>query len=122
MTSRNAFAYGLGSERVEAFARLGLDGSADAAAIKRAYRRAALAHPPDTNPDGFREVRAAYERLADPWRDARARLLSPTCYAAPPAFAERKPIERHALALDLLRSIVARAELRLVLGERKEGA
>ncbi len=109
--------YGLGSERVEAFEQLGLDTSADATAIEQAYRRATLAHPPDTDPDGFREVRAAYERLADPWAEVRARLSALTCYAEPPAFAKHEPALRHALALELLRAVVGRIDARLLLAE-----
>jgi len=107
--------YGLGSERVEALVLLGLDATADAAAIKQAYRRGAIAHPPDTDPEGFRKVRAAYERASDPWREAKERLVEPVCHAEPPALAAHEPTKRHALALDLLRAVVARVDARLLL-------
>jgi hypothetical protein len=119
MTDR--LAYGLGSERVEALELLGLDALADAAAIKQAYRRGAVAHPPDTDPEGFRKVRAAYERASDPWREARERLFDRSCHAKPPALAEHEPTERHALALSLLRAVVARLDSRLLLPDDHEG-
>jgi curved DNA-binding protein CbpA len=117
----NGGRYGLGGERLAAFERLGLEPSADATSIKQAYRRATLAHPPDTDADGFREVRAAYELLADPWSSAREQLSAITCHAEPPAFAEHEPALRHALALDLLRAAVGRIDARLLVdGAREE--
>ena len=56
---------------------LGVDRTADAAAIKKAYRRKAMALHPDRNPDdaeaeaAFKEAAEAYEVLSDP--DKRAR-------------------------------------------------
>jgi DnaJ family protein C protein 9 len=47
---------------------LGLEKSADTAAIARAYRRLALQYHPDRNPDGadkFKELTKAYEVLGD---------------------------------------------------------
>ena len=51
---------------MEARAVLGVSAADDAAAIKRAYRRLAVAHPPDTDSEGFRRVRDAYELLTEP--------------------------------------------------------
>ena len=56
---------------------LGVDRSADADEIKRAYRRMALKLHPDKNPeqgtdDAFKRVLAAYDVLSDP--DKRARF------------------------------------------------
>ena len=59
------------------YALLGVDPSADADTIKKAYRRKARELHPDANPgdptaeDRFKEVSRAYEVLSDP--DARAR-------------------------------------------------
>ncbi len=56
---------------------LGVDRNADANAIKRAYRKLAMKHHPDKNPDDakaaelFREITEAYEVLSDP--DKRSR-------------------------------------------------
>lgn len=60
------------------YAALGLDKTADAAAIKKAYRKIARKDHPDLNPDDpaaearFKAANAAYELLKDP--DTRARF------------------------------------------------
>ena len=48
---------------------LGVDRNADAAAIKKAYRKLARKYHPDVNPDAeaqFKEVGEAYDVLGDP--------------------------------------------------------
>lgn len=57
--------------------RLGLELSADAAALRRAYRRRLAEHPPDRDPEGFRRVREAYELLAAPVAPLRELLRRP---------------------------------------------
>lgn len=47
----------------EARGLLGLGADYDARELKRAYLRAVKRHPPETNPSGFRRVRAAFEAL-----------------------------------------------------------
>ncbi len=69
---------------LEARTLLGVPVDADAAAIKRAYRKLTLAHPPDTDPAGFRRVRDAYELLTEPWTRAREMLLHPQPTVDPP--------------------------------------
>lgn len=55
---------------------LGIDRGADEATIKKAYRRLAMKHHPDRNPDDaasidrFKEAKEAYEVLTDPERRA----------------------------------------------------
>ena len=56
----------------------------DAAVVKRAYRRALAQHPPDTDPDGFRRIRDAYELLRDPWGRAEEILVRPLPQAPRP--------------------------------------
>ena len=45
---------------------LGIARSATAAALKQAYFALVRAHPPERDPEMFKQVRAAYERLRDP--------------------------------------------------------
>ena len=58
---------------------LGLERSADEAAIKRAYFQKVRLHPPERDPQKFQEIRTAYEQLRS--ADTRARtdlfLLQP---------------------------------------------
>ena len=57
---------------MEYYEALGIDRSADAAAIKKAYRKAAMKYHPDKNPDNqqaedkFKLVNEAYSVLSDP--------------------------------------------------------
>jgi len=48
------------------FATLGIAVTSDLAAIKRAYFAALQRHPPHADPEGFRRIRTAYERLSKP--------------------------------------------------------
>ena len=45
---------------------LGIPRTANAAALKQAYFALVRAHPPERDPEMFKQVRAAYERLRDP--------------------------------------------------------
>src|SRR3954469_17832060 len=45
---------------------LGLDRTADAAAIRRRYLELVREHPPDRSPERFAAIRAAYDQLHDP--------------------------------------------------------
>jgi curved DNA-binding protein CbpA len=96
----------------EARAALGLgDEEDDAAAIKRSYRRAVVEHPPDTDPDGFRRVRDAYELLRDPWARAEELLTRPLPEVPPPASPAAPPgAPRGATAVALLRLAAMNAD------------
>ena len=59
------------------FAVLGLDESADDAAVRAAYLAAVRRSPPDRDPEGFRRIRAAYEALRDKERRLALRLFGP---------------------------------------------
>lgn len=48
------------------YAELGLTETATEADIKQAYFAQVRAHPPETDPQGFKRIRAAYERLRTP--------------------------------------------------------
>ncbi len=57
------------------YAVLGIDRRADAAAIKRAYFQLVRDHPPEREPEKFKEIRAAYELIQSPERRARTDLF-----------------------------------------------
>jgi hypothetical protein len=61
--------WGAGAE--DPFAVLGIAPEADDAAVRLAYRAAVRAHPPETDPEGFKRVRAAFEAVRDPAERAR---------------------------------------------------
>ncbi len=93
-----------------ALAVLGVGEADDAAAVKKAYRRAVAQHAPDTDPDGFRRVRDAYETLRDPWGRAGELLLRPLPEVPPPAApVAPPPAPRGATAVALLRLAALRA-------------
>ena len=62
--------------KADFYEMLGVDRSADAAALKSAYRRLAMKYHPDRNPDDkeaerkFKEIGEAYETLKDPQKRA----------------------------------------------------
>lgn len=89
----------------EARAILDLPAAADKAAIKRAYRRKTIEHPPDQDPEGFRRIRESYELLSNPLAGARTRLLHQMPHAPPPSIPEARPPDEP-LVVALLRQIV----------------
>ena len=58
------------------YAVLGLDPQASAEEVRRAYFRLVRLHPPETHPEDFRRVRAAYDALRSPMRRAELALES----------------------------------------------
>jgi curved DNA-binding protein CbpA len=63
------------SDRPDPYVVLGVDRRADAGEIKRAYFQLVRQHPPESAPERFQEVRAAYEQLRSPERRAQADLF-----------------------------------------------
>jgi hypothetical protein len=87
---------------------LGVASADDAATIKRAYRRAVLAHPPDTDAAAFRRVRDAYELLTDPLERATQMLLHEQPAIAPPVPADPPDLPpAGAACVSLLRLLAA---------------
>jgi curved DNA-binding protein CbpA len=54
---------------------VGLDPGASDLDIRARYRAALRQHPPESDPEGFQRVRAAFEALRDPRARARTTLL-----------------------------------------------
>jgi hypothetical protein len=93
------------------------EAESDPAAVKRAYRRALADHPPDTDPDGFRRIREAYELLRDPWAHVHEMLCNPAPQAPPPALPAPPPVPpRGATAVALLRQAAMAADPRAWTG------
>ena len=57
------------------YALLGVDRRADDGAIKRAYFKLVRQFPPESEPERFQEIRAAYEQLRSPERRAQTDLF-----------------------------------------------
>jgi DnaJ domain len=102
----------------EARAVLGVSPEDDALAIKRAYRKLAVAHPPDTDPDGFRRVREAYELLTDPGPRVREMLLHRQPMVDPPPAPSMPELPPHEpLSVALLRVIAGRVDAAALLAK-----
>lgn len=71
---------------VDPYTILGLERTANAADIKKAYFALVRAHPPEREPEMFKRIRAAYERL----RDAEQRLETDMMLLRPLPEAGRK--------------------------------
>ncbi len=68
---------------------LGLARGADDAAVKQAYFALVRAHPPERDPETFKRIRAAYERLRDPKTRIETDMLLPVQWTGPAK--QRKP-------------------------------
>lgn len=76
------------------FAVLGLDESADDAAVRSAYLAAVRAHPPDRDPIEFQRIRAAYDAIRDEERRLELRLFGPPPLDSLEALLDAFPDER----------------------------
>lgn len=65
------------------YAVLGLARAATSAEIKQAYFNLVRAHPPEREPDTFKRIRAAYERLREPDKRLETDMLLPVRWPAP---------------------------------------
>src|SRR5215213_11444521 len=68
---------------IDPFAVLELPRTATAEQIKQAYFTLVRAHPPEREPELFKRVRAAYERLRDPEKRAETDMLLLQPWPAP---------------------------------------
>ena len=79
---------GVGKSMTDPYDVLGLDRQADDVAIRRAYAQLVRQFPPEREPEAFRNIRAAYERLRDP--ESRARLSLFLLQPPPPLPSRRR--------------------------------
>ncbi len=90
------------------FAALGIEETADDAAVRAAYLAAVRRSPPDRDPEGFRRVREAYEAVRDEERRLALRLFGPAPLDRVDALLDAMPDERRHVGpgpwLDVLRS------------------
>jgi curved DNA-binding protein CbpA len=104
---------------------LGVPHDGDAQVIRRAYRKAVAASPPDRDPEGFRRIRDAYELLSDPLARAEKILFHPVPHEPPPPLPQL-PVSSAPgpLCLSLLRAALGRMTRDAILGapSDKKGA
>jgi curved DNA-binding protein CbpA len=86
---------------VNPFTTLGLDDTADDAAVRAAYLAAVRAHPPDRDPEGFQRIRAAYDAIRDEDRRLELRLFGPPPLDRLEALIDEFPDERRHVGPDL---------------------
>jgi len=90
---------------------LGLDRGASAATIKQAYFTLVRTHPPEREPETFKRIRAAYERLRDPQARLETDMLLPLHWT-PPARQRRAPtLDLTLHAEDVLEAAAALTDL-----------
>ena len=66
------------------YAVLGVGHTASLEEIKKAYFALVRQHPPEKDPDAFKQIRAAYEQLRDPRQRQQTDLLSWQTWIEPP--------------------------------------
>jgi len=87
MPSAKSYNPVLATVAVDPYRTLGLERSADEAAIKRAYFQLVRQFPPEQAPEKFQEIRSAYELLRVPASKARVDLF---LIQPPPALPKRR--------------------------------
>ena len=90
---------------------LGLERGASDAAVKQAYFSLVRAHPPEREPDTFKRIRAAYERLRDPGTRAETDLRLPVRWASPTRQRRLPPLDLTVHADDVLEAAEALSDL-----------
>lgn len=94
------------ANRQDPHAVLGLDQSAGADDVRRAYFRLVRQYPPETHPEEFKRIRAAYEILRSPLRRIEVAL---TAFDEAAAEVNISLLERSAgpVALDIAAALLA---------------
>ncbi|MBI2503698.1 MAG: J domain-containing protein [Candidatus Latescibacteria bacterium] len=92
------------------YAALGLDPRASAEEIKQAYFAQVRAHPPERDPEAFKQIRAAYEQLRTPQKRFETDMLRLAPWPAP-ALSPPPPLELRVAPADLIRAARALTDL-----------
>lgn len=98
---------------------LNLDGGADEKTVRRAYRKAVAKHPPDRDPDRFREIRSAYELLSDPITRADHLLQAPLPHTSPPPLPDVSQEPEVPFGHAILRAIAGRIPVAILLDDEQ---
>ncbi len=96
------------------YAVLGLAPTASLDEIKRAYFAQVRAHPPEHDPEAFKQIRAAYEQLRDPQQRQQTDLLRWQAWPEPDLadiFNARSDIELELDLADVIRAARAVSDL-----------
>ena len=99
-----------GSDSIDPYARLDLHPEATLAEIKNAYFTLVRAHPPEREPEVFKEIRAAYEQLNTPEKRLETDMLRLTFWPElePASFA---PVDLSVDPADVIRAARAFSDL-----------
>ena len=100
---------------------LGVTRDAQPQDIRRAYRKAVAASPPDGDADAFRRIRDAYELLSDPVARAERILSHPVPHVPPPALPALPPEQSlGSVPVELLRAVLGQITQAMLLGPSEE--
>jgi curved DNA-binding protein CbpA len=102
---------------------LGVERTASESEIKQAYFALVREHPPERDPEGFKRIRAAYEKLRTGGERAETDLflIEEIDAAAPMGKLQRYAIEPPQITPDLIRSDLIALEAVLLMEEAMAG-
>jgi curved DNA-binding protein CbpA len=92
------------------YATLGLLPSASMAEIKQAYFAQVRAHPPERDPEAFKQIRAAYDRLKTPEKRLETDMLRLEPWPEPP-LNPPAPLDFSVSSADVLQAARALSDL-----------
>lgn len=90
---------------------LGIERTASGAEIKKAYFQLVRAHPPEREPDVFKQIRAAYEQLRDPEQRAETDMLLLQRWEAPSKRRRLPKIDMKLQATDIVAAAALQSDL-----------
>lgn len=93
------------------YATLGLTRTASAQEIKQAYFALVRAHPPERDPERFKQIRAAYERLRDPVARVETDMLLLERWPAPTRQRREPRLDLAVQPQDVLAAVRAASDL-----------